>query len=62
MEYDLFRRLAVMYYLLSMSGSFGRGFVELYAAGAGGNWASSLHDKIDSQLNLSEAQGALETL
>ena len=39
MEYDLFRRLAAMCYLFSMSGSFGRGFVELYAAGARGDKA-----------------------
>ena len=42
MEYDLFRRLAAMCYLFSMSGSFGEGFVELYAAGARGDKAPRL--------------------
>lgn len=52
MEYDLFRRLAAMRYLFSVSGSFGEGFVEFYAAGARGDKAPSLRDKIDSQSNL----------
>ncbi len=62
MEYDLFRRLAAICYLFSKSGSFGEGFVELYAAGARGGKAPSLPDKIDSQLNLCDVQGDLETL
>ncbi len=62
MEYDLSRRLAAVSYLFSMSGSFGEGFLELYAPGARGDKAPSLPDKIGSQLNLCDVYGDLETL
>ena len=52
MEYDLFRRLTAVCYLFSISGSFGKGFAEFYAASASGDKAPSLRDKIDSQWNL----------